>query len=74
MLTAVISSLDYCYSDICVLTFVVDWVCCFFLQLLPDLEYADNMTVLCVNNGPRIMNHKQWDLRAFLQRVTALNQ
>ena len=52
----------------------MDWVCFVFLQLLPDLEYADNMTVLCVNNGPRIMNHKQWDLRAFLQRVTALNQ
>ena len=49
-------------------TFLMD------LQLLPDLEYADNMTVLCVNNGPHVMNHKHWDLRAFLQRVTALNK
>ena len=49
-------------------TFVMD------LQLLPDLEYADNMTVLCINNGPHVMHHKHWDLRAFLQRVTALNE
>ena len=46
----------------------------FVLQLLPDLEYADNMTVLCVNNGPHLMSHKQWNLRDFLNRAARVNQ
>ncbi|KAL5004129.1 hypothetical protein ScPMuIL_017585 [Solemya velum] len=35
-------------------------------KLLPDLEYADNMTVLCVFNGPFMLNHKEWRLRKFI--------
>ncbi|XP_070206218.1 structural maintenance of chromosomes protein 5-like [Littorina saxatilis] len=42
-------------------------------KLLPDLEYVDNMKVLCVNNGPHVMSHKQWNLRAFLQRGAQVN-
>ncbi|KAK6178810.1 hypothetical protein SNE40_011310 [Patella caerulea] len=37
-------------------------------KLLPDLEYADNMTVLCVYNGPKMMNHTDWKLKHFLRR------
>ncbi|XP_060572956.1 structural maintenance of chromosomes protein 5-like [Ruditapes philippinarum] len=36
-------------------------------KLLPDLEYAKNMTVLCVYNGPDMLNHKDWNLKKFLQ-------
>ncbi|KAL8562706.1 hypothetical protein ACOMHN_011277 [Nucella lapillus] len=42
-------------------------------KLLPDLEYAENMTVLCVNNGPLIMSHKQWNLREFIHKGAQLN-
>ncbi|XP_076444163.1 structural maintenance of chromosomes protein 5-like [Babylonia areolata] len=42
-------------------------------KLLPDLEYADNMTVLCVNNGPHLMSHKQWNLRAFIRKGAEIN-
>lgn len=44
------------------------------LQLLPDLEYADNMTVLCVNNGPHVMNHSCWNIPKFLHRRAALEE
>ncbi|XP_061164858.1 structural maintenance of chromosomes protein 5-like [Saccostrea echinata] len=37
-------------------------------KLLPDMEYADNMTYLCVYNGPHMLSHKDWDLKKFIQR------
>ncbi|OWF46168.1 Structural maintenance of chromosomes protein 5 [Mizuhopecten yessoensis] len=37
-------------------------------KLLPDLLYADNMTVLCVYNGPSMLNHTEWNLKKFLRR------
>lgn len=37
-------------------------------QLLPDMNYASNMTYLCVYNGPHMLNHKDWDLKKFIQR------
>ncbi|XP_025077820.1 LOW QUALITY PROTEIN: structural maintenance of chromosomes protein 5-like [Pomacea canaliculata] len=43
-------------------------------KLLPDLEYADNMTVLCVNNGPHVMNHSCWNIPKFLHRRAALEE
>ncbi|KAK7492679.1 hypothetical protein BaRGS_00016158 [Batillaria attramentaria] len=46
----------------------------FELVLLPDLEYADNMTVLCVNNGPHVLSHREWDLAKFIQLGAALSQ
>lgn len=37
-------------------------------KLLPDMNYAGNMTYLCVYNGPHMLNHKDWDLKKFIQR------
>ncbi|GFO25795.1 structural maintenance of chromosomes protein 5-like [Plakobranchus ocellatus] len=37
-------------------------------KLLPDLEYDENMTVLCVYNGPGMMGHSNWKLNDFLRR------
>ncbi|XP_069138158.1 structural maintenance of chromosomes protein 5-like [Argopecten irradians] len=37
-------------------------------KLLPDLLYADNMTVLCVYNGPSMLNHTEWNLRKFIKK------
>ncbi|XP_063435345.1 structural maintenance of chromosomes protein 5-like [Mytilus trossulus] len=37
-------------------------------KLLPDLEYSDNMTVLCVCNGPYMLNHTEWNLKKFIRR------
>ena len=37
-------------------------------KLLPDLNYARNMTVLVVNNGERMVPHTQWDMRKFIER------
>lgn len=55
---------------------VVDAVCKkrtsqYFLltpKLLPDLDYHDAMSVLCVYNGPLMLHHSEWDLRKFLRR------
>ena len=41
-------------------------------KLLPDLEYGDHMTVLCVYNGPEMLNHKHWDLKKFVSRRAAI--
>ncbi|XP_053393705.1 structural maintenance of chromosomes protein 5-like [Mercenaria mercenaria] len=41
-------------------------------KLLPDLEYAKNMTVLCVYNGPGMLNHKDWNLGKFLRKRARL--
>ncbi|KAK3581703.1 hypothetical protein CHS0354_031101 [Potamilus streckersoni] len=37
-------------------------------KLLPDLQYADNMTVFCVYNGPYGTCHTEWNLKKFLKR------
>ncbi|XP_078313053.1 structural maintenance of chromosomes protein 5-like [Crassostrea virginica] len=37
-------------------------------KLLPDMNYASSMTYLCVNNGPHMLCHKDWDLKKFIQR------
>ncbi|GAB1609431.1 structural maintenance of chromosomes protein 5-like [Argonauta hians] len=55
---------------------VVDAVCKkrtsqYFLltpKLLPDLNYHDDMSVLCVYNGPSMLHHKEWYLHRFLRR------
>lgn len=41
-------------------------------KLLPDLEYDNNMTVLCVYNGLYLMDHSQWDLDKFIHRRECL--
>jgi len=43
-------------------------------KLLPDLEYGDHMTVLCVYNGPEMMDHTSWKLRKFIQKRAALEE
>jgi chromosome segregation ATPase len=43
-------------------------------KLLPDLQYDHNITVLVVNNGEGMCNHKDWDINAFIaaaKRTTA---
>ncbi|XP_067886687.1 structural maintenance of chromosomes protein 5 isoform X2 [Heterodontus francisci] len=37
-------------------------------KLLQNLTYADNMTVLCVYNGPHMLPPSKWNLKAFLRR------
>ncbi|RUS91866.1 hypothetical protein EGW08_000437 [Elysia chlorotica] len=41
-------------------------------KLLPDLEYDENMTVLCVYNGPGLMGHAKWNLNQFITRRAAI--
>ncbi|KAL4235853.1 Structural maintenance of chromosomes protein 5 [Mactra antiquata] len=36
-------------------------------KLLPDLSYARNMQILCINNGPFMLSHKQWNLRKIIK-------
>lgn len=38
------------------------------LQLLQNLQYADEMTVLCVHNGSQMLPPNQWDEREFIKR------
>ena len=42
-------------------------------KLLPDLEYADNMTVLCIFNGPHMLKHTAWNLDKFIRRRKSLD-
>ena len=42
-----------------------EFIC--LLQLLPDLNYAPEMTVLCVYNGPKLPNHTDWDVDKFIK-------
>lgn len=37
-------------------------------KLLQNLTYVDNMTVLCVYNGPHMLPPGKWNLNAFLRR------
>ncbi|XP_076339825.1 structural maintenance of chromosomes protein 5-like isoform X2 [Tachypleus tridentatus] len=43
-------------------------------KLLPDLAYAENMTILFIHNGPKMLNHTQWNLQQFLQRQIRLTE
>ncbi|KAK3096507.1 hypothetical protein FSP39_000824 [Pinctada imbricata] len=43
-------------------------------KLLPDLEYANNMTVLCVCNGPLMLNHTEWNIQKFVRRRRRLQE
>ncbi|KAL6472816.1 hypothetical protein MHYP_G00190040 [Metynnis hypsauchen] len=38
-------------------------------KLLQNLTYADEMTVLCVHNGPYMLPPNKWNDKAFLRRV-----
>uniref|UniRef100_A0A8C9TFA4 Structural maintenance of chromosomes protein 5 n=1 Tax=Scleropages formosus TaxID=113540 RepID=A0A8C9TFA4_SCLFO len=38
-------------------------------KLLPNLQYADEMTVLCVHNGPQMLAPTKWNEKAFLRRA-----
>ncbi|BFY96965.1 hypothetical protein BsWGS_00005 [Bradybaena similaris] len=42
-------------------------------KLLPDLEYDNNMTVLCVYNGLHLVDHSSWVLDKFIQRRKCLS-
>ncbi|KAK5863491.1 hypothetical protein PBY51_000519 [Eleginops maclovinus] len=37
-------------------------------KLLQNLQYAENMTVLCVHNGSQMLSPKQWDENVFIRR------
>ncbi|XP_013378683.1 structural maintenance of chromosomes protein 5 [Lingula anatina] len=37
-------------------------------KLLPDLKYSNHMNVLCVYNGPNMMNHADWNIKKFIRR------
>uniref|UniRef100_A0A671YK56 Structural maintenance of chromosomes protein 5 n=1 Tax=Sparus aurata TaxID=8175 RepID=A0A671YK56_SPAAU len=37
-------------------------------KLLQNLQYADEMTILCVHNGPYMLPPNQWDEKAFIRR------
>uniref|UniRef100_A0AAQ4QR56 Structural maintenance of chromosomes protein 5 n=1 Tax=Gasterosteus aculeatus aculeatus TaxID=481459 RepID=A0AAQ4QR56_GASAC len=37
-------------------------------KLLQNLQYADEMTVLCVHNGSQMLPPNQWDEREFIKR------
>ncbi|KAK3522196.1 hypothetical protein QTP70_027690, partial [Hemibagrus guttatus] len=38
-------------------------------KLLQNLQYADEMTVLCVHNGPHMLPTNKWNDKAFIRRV-----
>ncbi|KAI4882717.1 hypothetical protein NFI96_028525 [Prochilodus magdalenae] len=38
-------------------------------KLLQNLTYADEMTVLCVHNGPQMLPPNKWNEKAFIRRV-----
>uniref|UniRef100_A0AAQ5XQH7 Structural maintenance of chromosomes protein 5 n=1 Tax=Amphiprion ocellaris TaxID=80972 RepID=A0AAQ5XQH7_AMPOC len=37
-------------------------------KLLQNLQYAEEMTVLCVHNGPQMLSPSEWDEKAFIRR------
>ncbi|CAH1798068.1 unnamed protein product [Owenia fusiformis] len=38
-------------------------------KLLSNLSFSDNMTVLCVFNGPSMLHHKDWNMKKFFKRL-----
>ncbi|KAH9499281.1 Structural maintenance of chromosomes protein 5 [Bulinus truncatus] len=63
-----------------IFTLVVQTVCKtsasqYFLltpKLLPDLDYDEHITVLCVYNGPELMEYNKWSLKKFIGRRAAI--
>lgn len=53
---------------------VITVVVIFFvsLQLLPDLTYTNQMTILCVFNGPDMVKHTEWNIGKFIEKKKAL--
>ncbi|KAK2163851.1 hypothetical protein LSH36_73g01022 [Paralvinella palmiformis] len=43
-------------------------------QLLQDLHYTDNVTILCVFNGEHLVNHTEFKVSKFLRRQRRLEQ
>ncbi|MCJ8742870.1 hypothetical protein PDJAM_G00087220 [Pangasius djambal] len=43
-------------------------------KLLQNLKYADEMTVLCVHNGPHMLPPHKWNEKVFIRRVKRSNQ
>ncbi|XP_072222998.1 structural maintenance of chromosomes protein 5 [Leuresthes tenuis] len=37
-------------------------------KLLQNLQYAEEMTILCVHNGPHMLPPSDWDAKAFIKR------
>lgn len=42
-------------------------------KLLPNLEFSENMTVLLIHNGPKLINHTRWNLNKFIRRRSKLD-
>ncbi|XP_077438004.1 structural maintenance of chromosomes protein 5 [Vanacampus margaritifer] len=38
-------------------------------KLLKNLSYVDEMTILCIHNGPQMLGSNEWDDGAFLRRA-----
>uniref|UniRef100_A0A665U7N1 Structural maintenance of chromosomes protein 5 n=1 Tax=Echeneis naucrates TaxID=173247 RepID=A0A665U7N1_ECHNA len=38
-------------------------------KLLQNLQYAEEMTILCVHNGPQMLSPNQWNERTFIERL-----
>ncbi|KAA0703712.1 Structural maintenance of chromosomes protein 5 [Triplophysa tibetana] len=38
-------------------------------KLLQNLQYADEMTILCVHNGPYMLPPNKWNTKAFIRRA-----
>jgi len=53
--------------------FVFVCVCC-VVQLLPDLEYSDQLTVLAVHNGRQSTLGDDWKISTFARRRRNLSQ
>lgn len=43
-------------------------------KLLQDLNYTDNITILCVFNGQHLINHTEFKINKFLRRQRRLEQ
>ncbi|CAL8323354.1 unnamed protein product [Merluccius merluccius] len=42
-------------------------------KLLQDLQYAEEMTVLCIHNGSSMLSPGEWSEKAFIRRITRRN-
>ncbi|XP_056323069.1 structural maintenance of chromosomes protein 5 [Danio aesculapii] len=42
-------------------------------KLLQNLQYAEQMTILCVHNGPQMLPPNKWNEKAFIQRARRRN-
>lgn len=55
-----------------VINMKVIYIDCLF-QLLPDLEYNDKMTILCVYNGPWMLPHTKFNIKEIIKRKRAIS-